>query len=204
MGAAQDDGVGSGIQQRLQGCPDNGFGFGAVQNALFYQFDEAAAHLFHNLDIVFKPAPGMQVFGPLQRPGGGEDPDHAGPGAERSRFHGRLHPDEGNVRILGPEGGDGGCRGGIACDHEDVGSHAKKDVGDGAPTLLDVFYGLFSVGAVGVVGKVEIPFFRKCLFEFPEHRQAAAAGIEYADCCHLTTNIRRIIRIFAGYLLTET
>ena len=49
------------------------------------------------------------------------------------------------------QAGDGSRRGGVAGHHDDIGPHSQEDVCDNVGSVLNIFGGFFSVGAVGVV-----------------------------------------------------
>ena len=94
MGTAEDNDVGTGLEQWTQAGPDGGFGFFSGKASGLYQFDKAPAYMLHYTDIVIDTALGVQIFGAFQRAGCGKDADGAGFRSEGGRLHGRLHADE--------------------------------------------------------------------------------------------------------------
>ena len=196
--ATEDDAVRACVQQGLQRGFHGRIGLRAVQGAVFHELHEAFAHVFDDMDIVLEAAFRLQVLGAFERPGRGEDADHAGFRAQGGGLHGRFHPHEGYVRIFFAEGGDGGRRGGVAGDDDDVGPLAQQEVRDGAGAVPDEVGRLVPVRAVGVVRIIDIALVREQFHDLPVHRQAARARIEYADGCHTLTNIREILKKLAG------
>ena len=121
---------------------------------------------------------------------GGKDADDAGLRAEGGGLHGRFHADERHVRILRPKRADGGRGGRVAGYDDDIGTHPQQNLRDGAGAVLDVFRRFLSVRAMRVVRKIDVPLVREQFYDLAVNRQAAGAGIEYADGCHSLTNIR--------------
>ena len=129
--------------------------------------------MFDDADIVLEAAFRLEVLGTFERPGRGKDTDHAGFRAQGGGFHGRFHPHEGNIRIFFAESGDGGRRGGVAGDDDDVRPLAQEEVRDGAGAVLDERGRLVSVRAMGVVRVIDIAFVGEQFHDLPVHRQAA-------------------------------
>ena len=78
MGTAEDNDVGTGLEQWTQAGPDGGFGFFSGKASGLYQFYKAPAYMLHYTDIVIDTALGVQIFGAFQRAGCGKDADGAG------------------------------------------------------------------------------------------------------------------------------
>ena len=78
MGTAEDNDVGTSLEQWTQAGPDGGFGFFSGKASGLYQFDKAPAYMLHYTDIVIDTALGVQIFGAFQRAGCGKDTDGAG------------------------------------------------------------------------------------------------------------------------------
>ena len=78
MGTAQDNDVGTCLEQWTQAGPDGGFGFFSGKASGFNQFYKATAYMLHYTDIVIDTALGVQIFGAFQRAGCGKDADGAG------------------------------------------------------------------------------------------------------------------------------
>lgn len=181
VGAAQDDAVGAGIQQRLQAPPDDGFGLRPVQDAVLDEFDETLADVFHNGDVVLEAAFRVQVFRSLEGAGRSQDADHAGARAERRGFHSRFHADE-RDGISRAQGGDGGRRGRVAGNDDGLCALLQQGLRDPAAPLLDVGRVLLSVRAVGVVREIDESLVRK---QFPDLAvDGESAGPRVEDSNH--------------------
>ena len=194
VGAAQDDAVRTGVQQGLQRGLHGCIGLRTVQDPFFHEFHEAFAYMLDDTHVIFKKAFCIQVLRSLERTSCSEHADHAGFRAQGGGFDSRLHPDERNVGILRAQGGDGGCRGGVAGDDDNVGAPFQQGVRDRSGAPLDEFGRFIPVRAMGVVREIDIALIREQFHDLPVHRQAARARIEYADGCHTLTNIRENLR----------
>ena len=151
MGAAQHYDIGPLVQKGLEGGSNGFFCFRAVQNTVFYQFHEAFPYVLYNVDVVFELAAGVEVLGALEGAGRGQNTYDAAFSAQRGRLNGRLHAYEGDIGIICPQAGDGSRRGGVAGHHDDIGPHSQEDVCDNVGSVLNIFGGFFSVGAMGIV-----------------------------------------------------
>ena len=190
VGAAQHQGVGTGVKQGLHGAPYRCFGLGTVQDAVFHQFYEALAYTLHHFDVTCPSAPGIQVFAALESTCRSQYADNSASGSEGGGLDGGLHPHEGNGGVfLTQEGycGGGGC---IAGDDDYIGPFIQEEIRDGDAPFAYILHIFGAVGAVGVVGEIDIMLFGEQFHHFPIDRQTAGTGIIQADCCHSYANIQ--------------
>ncbi len=98
VGAAEDDGVDTGVDQRGDAGGDCCLDQRPVQLPGLDQLDESPTHASHYRDpgAVTVDHRGVQLA--LEGGRGGEHPDHAGGRSLRRRLHRRLHPDERHLR----------------------------------------------------------------------------------------------------------
>ena len=143
-------------------------GLRAVELAALDELHEALADVLLNAHVVLELPLGIQILGRLEGAGRGEHADHAAARAEGGRLHGRLHPDEGDVKLRA-QGRDGGAGGRVAGHDDHVRAPVQQQARDDARTLLDVLRALLPVRAVGVVGVVDITFGREDLPYFSQY-----------------------------------
>ena len=197
---AQNDGIGTFLQQGLQALANHSLGVRTTQLAGLYQLHETLSHMLRDADVILVQALGVEAFGGGERAGRGQDADHARLRTQGRRLDGRLHADEtdavqtpirpfpqrfgGLVGELGPQSGDGGGGGRVAGDHDDVRAPAHQQFGNRACALANKCVGLAPIGTESVVGEVDILLRRQESAYLPVHRKTARSGIENTDVCH--------------------
>jgi len=91
-----------------------------------------------------------------------------------------LSPDERDL-VLRPERGYGRRRGCIARHDDDVAALPEKEVGDAAGPVDDVFAGLLAVGAMGVVGVIDVSLPGEKPDDLPVNGQSARPRVKNTD-----------------------
>ena len=94
MRTAKHDGVGAGLEQRLQAGADNLLSARAFKLKALDELDEAATDALDDLDVAGVGIAGVEILRGLEGAGGGENADHAAARPEGGRLHRRLHTDE--------------------------------------------------------------------------------------------------------------
>jgi hypothetical protein len=129
MSATEDDGVAPGLEQRRD-VPLQQLAQGrAAQVAGFDQLHQPRTRLGDHPHIAGKAVQQRGELGALQRARGGEHP-HPAAGRGRSRFDGRLHANEGPMRIINTQVRHRGHRCRIAGQHEGLGALLAEKLRD--------------------------------------------------------------------------
>jgi len=90
-----------------------------------------------------------------QRTGGCQHTDHATAGRRRRRFYRRLHTDDGQIRITLAQLGGSCGRGGIAGQHQGLGTLRQQVLGDQHAAFANVFRAFLAVRHVAAVSDVK-------------------------------------------------
>lgn len=201
MGAAQNQHVGTGLQQRLHVAAQQGAKLGAGQIAALDMLDQPRAGLGDHLQVARMLLQQVMEFLPAQRGAGGEDSDHAAARGRHRRLHGRLHADE-RQRIGRAQMLDRGDRRGVAGDDDQLGSGSDQLLGDRHAACPDLRLGLAAIRAVAAVGEIDQLLGRQLAPDLAQHRQAADAGIEYADRRRAHANSAGLTSKLSNYALS--
>ncbi|MCZ7653777.1 MAG: hypothetical protein M5R42_05080 [Rhodocyclaceae bacterium] len=138
VGTLRQQGRDESRQQRARGR--------AGQIARLHPLHQPRTGLHHDPGLRSEAPHQFGEAGTFQRAAGGEHADHAGTRRFDSRFHRRLHADDGQLEA--PAQADDGRRSGcVAGDDQRLGALPHKEFGYGQRTFLDERGGLHTVGA---------------------------------------------------------
>ncbi|MNO83509.1 hypothetical protein D3C76_748230 [compost metagenome] len=152
-----------------------------MQIALFDQIDQPGAGLGDHSNVGGESVEQRGELGALQGARGGQHADHAAAGRGGRRLDGRLHADDGPLRVIATQVGDPRDRRGVTGQYQGLGALALKKLGHDAATLADEFRGFLAVGNVPTVAEVQQGFVRQQTLDLGQHRKPTDAGVEHAD-----------------------
>ena len=179
--AAEDEVVGTGIEEGFDFGADDLFGVGSGGFALFDEGDEFIGEGSEDGDGVGELGFSFVVEAAVEGASGCEDADDAAFRLERGGFDGGFDSDEGDVWMVGAQGFDGGGGGSVAGDDDHFAAAGEEGGGIGFAECDEVGSGAVAVGAVSGVGEVDGVFCRAEAFEGVEDAESAEARIEEAN-----------------------
>ena len=124
--AAEDEVVGTRIEERFDFVADDLFGVGSRGFALFDEGDEFIGEGGEDGDGVGELGFGFVIEATVEGASCCEDADDAAFRLECSRFDGGFDSDEGDIWVVGAQGFDGGGGGGIAGDDDHFAAAGEK------------------------------------------------------------------------------